>query len=467
MAASLKDFKKLTQLRFSSKEVTLSDVMASLKRGSSRYTLRRSTQFTSSYLLWDTRRDDVAVCTHAFVVMYATPLDTGNFCPDGAIPPMEFKGQMRKMEPSLAAQVSLTFDTKVDPDLHEHLAYMEEWGKTKGGFSTENKSRNPWNSPLAVSSQGKFTVSSPLFQKRTGFNVTDDKYVVDYDVHPWVANACVPFNPSWVPNPNLARFMHRRKNDVLIPIERSSNPKLVPGDIVVLTFKVAFSAAGTYWQMSFMPVQAIRMGQIDGRILGKVGDLENNNRLDLPRAGDKLKAFLGSSDDSVEGSPEVTEEGFPSDPHGKRRAKQPLVERSPSISEEEGDGEPSGTNTFDLEQDQVSTEIDDTQPEATRSASWASISPPTPKGSPLTPSPTSPIISDHGDSSEAPMEYVRVTVRAKSGAKAAPESAQGNRDASKACASAEYSKSGGGKGVKRQATSPKKSHRVTKSRRRE
>ncbi|KAF6747812.1 hypothetical protein DFP72DRAFT_585671 [Ephemerocybe angulata] len=267
--------------------------MDSLKRGSKRYTLKRSTQFTSTFLLWDRVRKDVAVCTHAFVILYATPLDTGNFCPEGARPPMEFKGQMRKYEPSLAAQVSLTFDTRVEPTLHETLSTLEEWGKTKGDFSTEGKSRNPWNSPYAVATQNRFTVASPLFQKRTGFNVTDDKYVVDYEVHPWVEKACVPHNPSWVPNPNLARFMHRRHNDVLVDILKSSNPKLVPGDLVVMTFKIAFSASGTYWQMSFAPIQVIRMGQIAEAVLGKVGDAENNARLDLPRAGERLKAFSG------------------------------------------------------------------------------------------------------------------------------------------------------------------------------
>ncbi|KAF6750731.1 hypothetical protein DFP72DRAFT_851532 [Ephemerocybe angulata] len=295
MATSLKDFEKLKRMRYSQKEVPLLDIMDALKSGSKKYTLKRSTQFTSSFMLWDRVRDEVVICTHAFVILYATPLDTGNFCPDGENPPMEFKGQMRprKMEPSLAAQVSLTFDTRVDPTLHEHLSFLEEWGKTKGDFSTENKSRNPWNSPYAVATQTRFTVSSPLFQKRTGFNVTDDKYVVGYDVHPWVENACVPHNPSWVPNPNLARFMHRRKNDVLISIEKSTNPKLVPGDLVVMTFKVTFSAAGTYWQMSFSPIQAIRMGQISAQVLGKVGDAEDRGRLDLPKEGEKLKPVTG------------------------------------------------------------------------------------------------------------------------------------------------------------------------------
>ncbi|KAF6742989.1 hypothetical protein DFP72DRAFT_829122, partial [Ephemerocybe angulata] len=172
--------------------------------------------------------------------------------------------------------------------------YLEDWGKNQGGFSTEGKSRNPWNSPSSVGTQNRFTISSPLFQKRTGFNVTDDKYMVDYDVHPWVARACVPYNPSWIPNPTLARFLHRKPNDVLVDILNSTNPKLVPGDLVVATFKVSFSASGTYWQMSFMPIQVIRMGQISAKTLGKVRDNEDTARLELPRVGERLKVFRGA-----------------------------------------------------------------------------------------------------------------------------------------------------------------------------
>ncbi|KAF6744351.1 hypothetical protein DFP72DRAFT_1078729 [Ephemerocybe angulata] len=458
MAATYNDFKKLTQMRFSAKEVTLTDVVASIKRGSKRYTLKRSTQYTSTFQLWDTVRDEVVVCTHAFVILYATPLDTGNYCPDGAAPPMEFKGQMRKTEPSLAAQVSLTFDTRVEPSLHEDLSVLEEWGKTKGGFNTESKSRNPWNSPLAVATQNRFTISSSLFQKRTGFNVTDDKYVVDYDVHPWIAQACVPHNPAWIPNPSLARFLHRKPNDVLVDILGSSNPKLVPGDMVVATFKITFSAAGSYWQMAFMPIQVIRMGQISPQVLGSAKDPEDRVRLDLPRVGERLKVFKAGGDVSREVSPEINERGGLDHGDELEEDGELTVSGSDPEEEEEPDREPALNLGRSLPRE-------DSQVER-KSSSWASITPP--GGSPLTPAPESPIVSDHEVVGEPPLEYVRLTVRAKSAAKAEPVAgSQHNRDGAKASASAEITKTGGGKGTKRSAPGATRKGRAVRSKTKE
>lgn len=252
--------------------------------------IKRSPQYPSSFLLWDDARNDILVVSHAFVVLFSTPPDTGNFVPEGETLPAGIKDFLRKSEPSTQAQVIVTYDCRVEPTFFESLEVLESWAKTKGGYNTDKRSRNPWMSPSSVESSRRYAVTSTLFQARTGFNSKDDSYHVGYDVHPWVKQACVPHNPSWVPNPNLVRTMHCQKDNVLVDITKSSNPTLVPGDVVTMTFKVVFGNNGQYWHMSFAPIQIIRMGQIEGTALGSAGNFEDHGRLNLPRVGQRLKA---------------------------------------------------------------------------------------------------------------------------------------------------------------------------------
>ncbi|KAF6745503.1 hypothetical protein DFP72DRAFT_1077468 [Ephemerocybe angulata] len=301
MAATIEDVKKLARMKFSSQQVTLRELLLGLEKGTEVFSLKRSQQFPSNFIVWNNSQDDYVVCSHAFVIKYASSLDTGNFCPDNAKPPEWLREQMRRREPGLTCQVSLTFDARVDSDLHNHLSIIEEWGKGPAGFPTEGKSRNPWNSPASVSAGQRFAVASNIFQKRTGYNVKDDRYEVPYDVHPWVSQATVPHNPSWIPNPNLVRVMHKRRNDMLEPIEKSSNPKLDAGDVVSMTFKIVFSATGLFWNMSFTPIQVIRMGQIKNSEIEASGHAEDHAKLFLPKAGDRLRAFISDNDQSPAG----------------------------------------------------------------------------------------------------------------------------------------------------------------------
>ncbi|KAF6742482.1 hypothetical protein DFP72DRAFT_860416 [Ephemerocybe angulata] len=292
MAATIEDLKKLGRMKFSSKQVTLSELLLGLKKGTEVFSLKRSQQFPSNFMVWDNIRSDYVVCTHAFVIRFASPLDTGNFCPDGAQLPEGLNEQMRRREPGLFCQVSISFDTRVEPEIPNRLSLIEDWGKGPAGFPTEGKSRNPWNSPASVAAGQRFSVASNIFQKRTGYNVKDDRYEVPYEVHPWISNSTVPSNPSWIPNPNLVRVMHKRRNDILEPIEKSSNPKLVAGDVVSMTFKISFSATGLFWNMSFVPIQIIRMGQIKNSEIEAGGHAEDHAKLLLPKAGERLRAFL-------------------------------------------------------------------------------------------------------------------------------------------------------------------------------
>ena len=61
-----------------------------------------------------------------------------------------------------------------------------------------------WMNPSYVSANGRYIITSQLFQSRTMFNAAEDSpYKVDYSVHPWIVAAGVPHNTDWIPNPDL------------------------------------------------------------------------------------------------------------------------------------------------------------------------------------------------------------------------------------------------------------------------
>lgn len=136
-------------------------------------------------------------------------------------------------------------------------------------------------------------VTSPLFIGKTTFNSKEDGIQVNYQVHPWVAQASID-EPTWLPNPNLVRMLHLNADRTLEDLASTSKPDLDLGDIIKMTFKFVFTSYGQYWNMTCSPIQAIRMGQLDKSAYGGIVNLEDNGKLDLPKAGERLPDFLAA-----------------------------------------------------------------------------------------------------------------------------------------------------------------------------
>ena len=72
--------------------------------------------------LWDVETDNVAVVTHAFIVRWTSPLDTGNYVPEGKSKPDNLTEGSRRSEPGPNVQLSVAFDCKSDDSVHRSLA---------------------------------------------------------------------------------------------------------------------------------------------------------------------------------------------------------------------------------------------------------------------------------------------------------------------------------------------------------
>lgn len=151
-------------------------------------------------------------------------------------------------------------------------------------------------SPSYVDANLKYTVTSQLFQSKNAFNCKEDGYTVPYDVHPWIADACFPNNDSqYIPNPNLVQFFDVR-DDEIIELKESDDPILNPGDLVKMTFKIVFILGREQWNMSFIPIQVVRVGQVDtSKMAGSAVQVEDHGRIKLLKAGVRLSTTIRES----------------------------------------------------------------------------------------------------------------------------------------------------------------------------
>ncbi|KAF6741722.1 hypothetical protein DFP72DRAFT_941933 [Ephemerocybe angulata] len=295
MITELEDLQRLQSVTCSSKETPLIELVDRLIATPTRYILKRSNLQQSHFLvnkslptirstysplfvliqIWDTETKDYAAMHPA----------TGNYVPPGHA--------CDKTEPGPYAQLSITLDARLDPKLHEQLSIIESWAKADSGFSTTGRGRNPWMSPVSIANNGRYVVNSPLFIGKTVFNSKDDGLVAMYKVHPWVLEG-TKAEPLWLPNPNLVRILHLNDDRTLVELADSPNPLLNLGDVVKMTFKFIFTSYGQYWNMSCCPIQIIRLTQLDKSIYGSIPNPEDNGRLNLPQAGEKLADFFSA-----------------------------------------------------------------------------------------------------------------------------------------------------------------------------
>lgn len=146
-------------------------------------------------------------------------------------------------------------------------------------------------SPTYVMNQSKYTVTSQLFQAKTAFNSKANTYSVPYEVHPWIRDACIPHNPSWIPNPGRVQFFDGQEGN-MDDLLKSKDPILRAGDLIKLTFKIVFTIGREMWNMQFVPIQAIRVGQIDTS--GGAYHIEDHKPIILPKLGDRLTPIKGT-----------------------------------------------------------------------------------------------------------------------------------------------------------------------------
>lgn len=146
-------------------------------------------------------------------------------------------------------------------------------------------------SPTYIANNMKFTVTSQLFQSKNAFNCKDGAYKVDYPVHPWIVENCVPHNPLWIPNPNVVQF-YNVEDMTLHRMCESKDPELQPGDVVKMSSKLIVYSGRDTWTASFVPWQILRVGKLDKVDIGPAVQMEDTRPSYLPKEGQTITMVI-------------------------------------------------------------------------------------------------------------------------------------------------------------------------------
>lgn len=170
---------------------------------------------------------------------------------------------------------------------------LEEWILSQPEFDPGQRPRNPWMSPTYIANNMKFTVTSQLFQSKNAFNCKDGAYKVDYPVHPWIAENCVPHNPLWIPNPNVVQFYNVED----LTLQRMCDCKeseLQPGDVVKMSNKIIAYCGRDTWNVSFVPWQILRVGRLDKVDIGPSVQVDDHRPSYLPKEGETISMVISA-----------------------------------------------------------------------------------------------------------------------------------------------------------------------------
>ncbi|TFK18560.1 hypothetical protein FA15DRAFT_575674, partial [Coprinopsis marcescibilis] len=245
---------------FRENEVPLVQVIDALKgKNLDVSAVQKTRRLPSRWMLWNEQINEPMLLTHAFVWLWNNPLETGNFVPVGERPPTNlFKDRMQS-EPSMKCDISFAFDTTIDDSIYVALDIINEWIQTIPDFNPTHKPMKQWQSSKEFNTNYRYIVGSKLFARRTPYNFVKNKYVVPYDVHPWIEGNSAPHNDEFIPNPERVTY-YDGTDGTLKPLKKSVPPSYNPGDIIKMTFKIAFIFGAEKWWTEVVPIQLIRVG---------------------------------------------------------------------------------------------------------------------------------------------------------------------------------------------------------------
>jgi hypothetical protein len=83
-------------------------------------------------------------------------------------------------------------------------------------------------------------------------------YNVPYTVHPWIKAACSTPDKKWVPCKDKSRVLVYEGGN-FCELGRASRPYFEKGDVVWISFVIAFTMQTSAWSLSLQPLEFVRV----------------------------------------------------------------------------------------------------------------------------------------------------------------------------------------------------------------
>ncbi|KAH6918562.1 hypothetical protein BKA70DRAFT_1416554 [Coprinopsis sp. MPI-PUGE-AT-0042] len=245
--------------RFRTTDLKMDEVVASLKSDAKLVQARQLGKSKDYWAYFDPQTNKPAVVTFAMLWTWNSPFDTGNFVPEGKEIPPNLSVNRVQHVPSPKCVYTCAFDTNHDPSLYKNVEVIEACIQKDDGFNHFQRPKYTWQDPENSSTNHRYIFSSRVFSKRTPYNCSSDgKYSVPYTVHPWIKAACEASEKKWVPCKDKSRLLVY-KDKRFQELARANPPYFEKGDIVWMSFVIAFTMQTSSWMMSLQPLEFVRV----------------------------------------------------------------------------------------------------------------------------------------------------------------------------------------------------------------
>ncbi|PPQ81644.1 hypothetical protein CVT26_013895 [Gymnopilus dilepis] len=255
-------------VRFRQTEITLDKAIASLQSDHPLISAKPVNSAGNRWMLYQGNTNKVAVLSHAGIWAWASPLQTGNFVPEGQTAPEGIpEGRIQSM-PNYKCEFSYAFDTTVDDSFWNHVLALEAFVTSHTNFNKAGRKRRGWQSGRDPSLRSKYVVGAKVFSRRTPLNAKDtntadgSEFNVPYEIHPWLLEGLNNYPELFqVPNPQRPMY-YDFANGIAKKLEDTNEPTFEKNDIVRVVFTVSFVVGTKGWYTEITPVEFTRVGKI-------------------------------------------------------------------------------------------------------------------------------------------------------------------------------------------------------------
>ncbi|PPQ96724.1 hypothetical protein CVT26_010277 [Gymnopilus dilepis] len=205
----------------------------------------------TNWSLYNTVRNDEAILVHAGIWNSSTPLDTGNFVPEGEKTAASIPRKRVQRTIGFKCDVSYRIDTSLDETIWDNLKTFECHAESLENFNVTKRDRSNYQDG---SRREMYIMAYKLFTRT--FNSPREP---EFEPHEWLSKAVAAQKwQEWAVNPDKPKF-YDLVDGVLVDLSKSSPPEYKKGDIVWFAFKVTFYIGKESWSPEIVPMEFVRV----------------------------------------------------------------------------------------------------------------------------------------------------------------------------------------------------------------
>jgi len=149
------------------------------------------------------------------------------------------------------------YSQKLETDIMKNPTF-KKWART----------RRPWQNG-DPGERSRYTIASKIFTFKPNDNNQSIEDLIPDDTHAWIESACIE-SAMYIPNPERPS-LYELQGTSLVDLYKSGRPKFDAGDIIWMSFNVAFNIFKGSWASEIIPMELVRVGHLSDELKSHTG----------------------------------------------------------------------------------------------------------------------------------------------------------------------------------------------------